>query len=366
MLTLRLLLLAILALLVPAYAARPAAAASPPALPAALDDLVPALMARHHVPGVAIAGIADRRLAWTRAYGVRRAGAPERVTSATLFEAASMSKPVGAFAALKLVDQGRLDLDRPLHEYLGRPYVPDAPLHLQITARMALSHTTGFPNWRAGGWRQGGPLPVQAPPGTTFTYSGEGYTYLQRVIEHLTGEPFEPYLQRTLLSPLGITTGGFSWRDSFAAIAAAGHNDRGEPMASRELFREANTAYSFYCSPSEYARFVVEMLRRDPPTPHSLSPAGLAAMLTPTTATANAKPLIRRDGSRPISSHYGLGWAIDLTSSGLRARHSGANGTGFRCYCEFYPDRGTGIVIMTNAIGGAALWREVIERVGEP
>lgn len=342
------------------------AAAAAPALPDALDALVPALMAKHHVPGVSIAGLADRRLAWTRQYGVRRAGAREPVTPDTLFEAASMSKPVGAYAALKLVEQGRLDLDRPLHEYLGRPYVPEAPLHLQITARMALSHTTGFPNWRAGGWRQGGPLPVNAPPGTKFTYSGEGYTYLQRVIEHLTGEPFEPYLLRTLLTPLGITTGGFSWRESFAQIAATGHNDRGEPMATRELFREANTAYSFYCSPTEYARFITEMLQLDRNAPHSLRSAGVAAMLTPTTETTGPKPLVRRDGSRPTSSYYGLGWALDLTPGGKRARHSGANGTGFRCYSEFYPDRGTGLVIMTNAVGGAALWREVIEQVGEP
>jgi CubicO group peptidase (beta-lactamase class C family) len=334
--------------------------------PEGLDALVPALMAKHHVPGVAIAGIADRRLAWHRQYGVRRASSSDAVTPETLFEAASMSKPVGAYVALKLVESGKLDLDRPLHEYLRRPYVPDQPLHLKITARMTLAHRTGFPNWRKGGWRAGGPLPVNFEPGTRFGYSGEGYTYLQRVIEHITGEPFEPYLTRTLLAPLGITTGGFSWQDRFAAIAAAGHDAKGEVPPSRELFREANTAYSFYCSPVEYARFIIEMLRVDRSAPHSLSAVSIAAMLTPTSETTGPKPLVRQDGSRPSSSHYGLGWAIDLTARGPRVRHSGSNGTGFRCYCEFYPERGTGLVIMTNAAGGAALWREVIEQVGEP
>ncbi|MBI5693110.1 MAG: beta-lactamase family protein [Verrucomicrobia bacterium] len=360
----RIALVAFVAGLLPAAFAAAAAPASE--LPAALDALVPALMEKHHVPGVSVAGIVDRQLAWTRQYGVRRAGRSEPVRPATLFEAASMSKPVGAYVALKLVEQGRLSLDRPLHEFLGRPYLPDEPLHLKITARMVLTHTTGFPNWREGGWRKGGPLPVKSEPGTKFTYSGEGFTYLQRVIEHVTGESFEPFAQRTLLTPIGLTTGGFSWRESFRAIAAAGHNDRGEPMPSRELYREANTAYSLYCSPQEYAAFLAEILRRDRSAPHSLRAETIAVMLTPVIETPNPKPLVRADGSAPLSTHYGLGWALDRTTRGQRVRHSGSNGTGFRCYCEFDPARGTGLVIMSNAVGGAALWREVIEKLGAP
>jgi CubicO group peptidase (beta-lactamase class C family) len=358
--------LALLALLLATGGALRAAAPADPVLPAALDALVPGLMAKHHVPGVALAGLAGGRLSWTREYGVRRAGGSEPVTAATIFEAASMSKPVGAYAVLKLVEQGRLDLDRPLHEYLGRPYLPDQPLHLKITARMALAHTTGFPNWREGGWRKNGPLPVKSEPGTKYTYSGEGYTYLQRVLEHLTGEPFEPYVRRTLLAPLGLETAAFTWQESYAALAAAGHDARGQPMRSRELYRHANTAYSLYTSPSDYARFVAEMLRADRSAPHSLGAALRAAMLTPTTETTGPQPLVRRDGSIPLSSHYGLGWALDRTARGLRVRHSGSNGTGFRSYVEFHPDRGTGLVIMTNAVGGAALWRELIAQVGEP
>lgn len=331
-----------------------------PALPGYLDELVPELMAKHNVPGVSIVGLEQRRIAWSRQYGVRRAGGADPVTARTLFEAASMSKPVSAYAALKLVEQGKLDLDRPLHEYLGRPYIPDQPLHLKITARMVLSHTTGFPNWRVGGR-----LRVNSIPGTRFTYSGEGFTYLQRVLEHVTGESFEPYLRRTLLDPLGITNGGFSWRDSFAAHSAVGHDGNGKALPSRKLYRKANIAYSFYCSPTDYALFLIEMMKEDRSAPHSLSAESIRAMLTPTTKTAT-ESFIRRDGSRPLSSHYGLGWAIDLTADGKRIRHSGSNSTGFRCYCEFYPQRGSGIVIMTNGEGGAALWRGIIKAIGEP
>ncbi len=331
-----------------------------PALPGYLDELVPALMVKHKVPGVSIVGIEQRRIAWSRQYGVRRADSADPVTAGTLFEAASMSKPVAAYAALKLVEQGKLDLDRPLYEYLDRPYLPYEPLHLKITARMVLAHTTGFPNWRAGDR-----LRVKVEPGTRFTYSGEGFLYLQRVIEHITGESFAPYLRRTLLDPLGIKNGSFSWHDGFSPLSAVGHDGNGVVLPSRKLYRKANIAYSFYCSPTEYALFLIEIMKVDRSAAYSLSAASIEAMLTPTTKTATDS-LIRRDGSRPLSSHYGLGWAIDMTANGKRIRHSGSNAASFQCYCEFYPYLGSGIVIMTNGAGGNSLWREIIKVIGEP
>ena len=136
---------------------------SPPttdAIPARLDELVPKLMDEFHVPGVSIVGIEDRRIAWERQYGVRKAGAAEKVDRDTVFEACSMSKPPLAYLVLKLVERGEFELDRTLVEYLDKPYLKDEPLHRRITARMVLTHTSGFPNWRDGGWRKGGPLPL--------------------------------------------------------------------------------------------------------------------------------------------------------------------------------------------------------------
>ena len=112
-----------------------------------------------------------------------------------------MSKLLMACAALKLVEQGKLDLDRSLAEYLDQPYLPDKPRHRRITARRVLSHTTGFPDWRTTGWPKGGPLPLLYDPGTRFTHSGEGFLYLQRVVEHITDTPIQSYLQTTLLRP---------------------------------------------------------------------------------------------------------------------------------------------------------------------
>lgn len=328
-------------------------------LPQSLDTLVPSLMTKHKVSGVSIVGLEHRRIAWERQYGVCSAGAKHRVNSQTIFEAASMSKLPGSYLALKLVEQGKLDLDRPLYQYLDEPYLTNEPLHLKITARMVLSHTTGFPNWRKNGWRSGGPLPVLSEPGTKFTYSGEGFTYLQRVMEHITGEPFERYVKRTLFEPLGIKTGSYTWQKEFEAMAASGHDASGKLVENRSLYTNANTAYSLYCSPIEYALFLEEMLRLDRSAPQSLSAASIEAMLKRTTEAVGRKP-IHRNGKTPAeTTYYGLGWAIDPTASGDRVFHSGSN-RGFRCYCEFDPKSGSGIVIMTNGEGGAELWQELM------
>ena len=330
---------------------------------ALLDKLVPEQMAAHHVPGVSIVGIENRRIAWDRHYGVRRAGSPEKVDRDTVFEACSMSKTPLAYLALKLVEGGKLDLDRPLVEYLPDPYLPDEPLHKKITARMVLSHTTGFPNWRKGGSQSTGPLSVEFEPGTKFGYSGEGYLYLQRVVEHITGTPWEDYVQRELLRPCGITISSYRWQDRFENLAAAGHDAEGQPKPNRRLFNQPNTGYSLYCTAYEYAEYLVEIFKLDRSGPQSLSQSSLAAMFTPTIEATGRKPVKRTVATASDKVSWGLGWAIDQTESGPRIYHAGANGTGFRCYSQFDPAAGAGLVIMTNSVSGRELWESVVEAI---
>ncbi|MCC6125058.1 MAG: serine hydrolase [Pirellulales bacterium] len=335
-------------------------------LASALDELVPRLMAKHKVPGVAIVGLKNRRIDWERYYGVRRAGESDAVDAQTLFEACSMSKTPAAYFALKLVEEKKLDLDRPLHEYLDKPYLPDEPRHLKITARMALTHTTGFPNWRAGGWRSGNSIKMISEPGAKFTYSGEGILFLQRVIEKITGQPFEQYAQKTLFEPLGIALSSYEWQDAYEKLAAAGHDDRGEAKPDRPLYREANAAFSLYCTPIEYAIFIQEILAPDRSRPQSISASMRESMLTRAVEAAGRKPILRGGKRSSQPAYYGLGWAIDVAESGDRIYHGGSNGSGFRCYCEFDPKTGAGIVIMTNAVNGDKLWGEVMAAVGTP
>jgi len=333
---------------------------------ARLDRLVPPWMESLHVPGASIVGIERGQIAWQRHFGIRRAGSPEPVDQNTIFEACSMTKPTFAYVAMKLVERGRLDLDRPLVEYLPRPYLDDEPLHRQITARMVLSHTTGFPNWREGGWQSGKPLSVEFVPGTRFQYSGEGFLYLQRVVEHITQTPAEVYMKRELFVPLGMNHSSYVWEDRFERLAAAGHDERGRVKEGRRLYRRANAGYSLYCSAEDYARFIVEMIKPDRSAGHSLSDRSLAAMFTRTTKATGRKP-VSRSGKRPNAPvWWGLGWPIDATDAGDRIYHGGANGTGFRCYAEFDRRRGSGLVIMTNSLGGEDLWRRIVDAISPP
>ena len=328
-----------------------------------LDKLVLELMDKYHVPGVSLAGIEDRRVAWDRQYGVRQVGSPEKVDRETVFEACSMSKTPLAYLAMRLVERGKLDLDRPLVEYLDEPYLADDPLHEKITARMVLSHTTGFPNWRKGGSQSTGPLSVEFEPGSKFGYSGEGYLYLQRVVEHISGTPFEQYVQQELFGPLGMTISSYEWQDRYETLAAAGHDAEGRVKVDRRHFTRANAGYSLYTTPCEYAQYLVEYLNPDRSAPHSLSKASLAAMFTPTTETTGRKPVRRTVASASDKVFWGLGWAIDKTERGGRIYHSGSNGTGFRCYSQFDPVAGTGLVIMTNSTSGRELWEAVVEAI---
>jgi len=165
-------------------------------------DLVPMvteLLDEHGTPGTAV-GIVDgaggQRIVTAGSRDGRRP-----VEDDTMFAAASLTKLVFAAGVMALVDDGALELDRPLSEDLPEPYLAEDERAASITARMVLSHTTGLPNWREG------PPYLRWPPGTRWGYSGEGFSYLQQVVERLTGAPVAHYLSDAVLCPLGMAGG---------------------------------------------------------------------------------------------------------------------------------------------------------------
>lgn len=284
------------------------------------------------------------------------AGEPEKVTPATVFEACSMSKVAFTYVVLKLVEQGRLDLDKPLVEYLDKPYLEDEPLHKLITAWMVITHQTGFPNWREGGWRGDNPLPVNFTPGTQYGYSGEGYLYLQRAVEHITGQSLNEMMTEMLLEPVGMASSSYVWESRYDKLASAGHDEEGQVKPNRRLYDQANAAFSLYCTPDDYARFILELLKEDRSAAHSLSRKTVGDMLTPTIEIegSHGVQIPRVLQSRCESVHRGLGWVVGRKKEGgVRVWHSGSNGTGFRCHSEFDPQQGIGIVIMTGSVNGA-------------
>jgi CubicO group peptidase (beta-lactamase class C family) len=331
---------------------------------ATIERLTPLLMSELHVPGVSIAIVRDRKVAWTRVWGVADAGATGTaapVTDTTLFEAASMTKPVFAATVLKLAEEGRLDLDAAVPD-VGT--LPSQPERSKITPRMVLSHTSGLPNWRKGGEERDGPLPMLAAPGSKFGYSGEAIFALQRHVEQLTGEPIEEYARRTLFVPLGMEHTSYVWTPALDARLATGHKADGTRL-ERARYRHANGAYSLVTTASDYARFLAALLAPESAAPHGLSGASVAAMLKHQVRADAREPIDRPGRAKGREVFWGLGWGLNTTAEGDVVYHSGANRTGFRSYCQFSPGRGTGIVVMTNGLGGGELWTRLIAAIGD-
>ncbi len=265
---------------------------------------------------------------------------------------------------MKLVEQGKLDLDRPLAEILPEDDPPDQPEKRLITARMVLSHTTGLPNWRKGDEERGGPLPVKSRPGSRFGYSGEGMFYLQRVVEHITGEPLDVYARRTLSTPLGLRHMSYVWTPEIDPALASGHDESGK-FRMKTKYVHPNAAYSLYTSALDYAAILLEMMKADRSAACSLSRASVEAMLGHQVALDARDPIERPASARGVAVFWGLGWSINATPAGDIVHHSGSNRSGFRCFSQFSPGKGSGIVIMTNGTNGGDLWTRLISEVGD-
>src|ERR1700733_1552304 len=206
--------------------ARPQAAVPTKQAIEQLQKDVPDLMQKADIPGISIALIRDGKLVWTGSFGVMNADTRKPVTAESVFEAASLSKCVFAYGVLKLVDEGKLNLDTPLTRYLGNNYgVPDPRINL-ITARLVLTHSSGFPNWRE--FDNSKILQIHFNPGEKWSYSGEGVVYLSKVVEKITGVPLEDFMQQTVLKPLGMTASSYTWSAKYDPIKAYRHDDFGK------------------------------------------------------------------------------------------------------------------------------------------
>jgi CubicO group peptidase (beta-lactamase class C family) len=329
-----------------------------------LKEHVPARMRDGHVPGASIAIIQRGEVAWAQGFGVSDARTGKAVTVDTVFEAASMSKPVLALVAMQLVQEGRLDLDRPLVDYLGHDYLPDQPAHRRITARMALSHRTGFENWRAGYDEMGGPLSLQVAPGSEYTYSGEGILFLQRAVESIAGEPLDRLAQERLFGPLGLVRTSFVWTQALGADFASGHRADGS-FKERTRYRRPNAAYSLYTTPAEYARLMLTLRRPELLGGRALTRECIDVMLERQLRLDDGDANPRPGLARPVAAYRALGWSLDVTPEGDIVQHSGSNSSGFKAFGQFNPAKGSGIVIFANGDGGYDLRAAVIGAIGD-
>jgi CubicO group peptidase (beta-lactamase class C family) len=321
-------------------------------------------MQHHHVPGVSIAVIEDGAIAWTRGYGVAEAGAVRAITPETLFQAASISKPVAATAALRLVQDGRLSLDENVNRYLKSWHLPDNEFTKQekVTLRRLLSHSAGLTVHGFPGYETGAPLPsipqildgekpantaavrVETVPGTRFNYSGGGITIMQLVLMDVTGKSFQQLMQESVLEKIGMTHSTYEQPlpARRAGAAATAHDRLGAPVNGKWHVYPEMAAAGLWTTPSDLARFAIELQRsRRGESNRVLSKETTNQMLT-----------------RQIAN-WGLGIELQETGAAARFQHGGDN-DGFHSIMMASMDNGYGAVVMTNSDGGPALWGEIL------
>lgn len=326
-----------------------------------LEAQIRPLMQQHHVPGLSVALLDAGEIIYSGAFGVRSADTQAPVTQETVFEAASLSKPVFAYAALKLCEAGILELDTPLATYLPEPYITDEPHLDSITMRHVLNHTTGFPNWRP----EGEPLRIHLPPGERFSYSGEGYMYLQAVVEHLTGQNPAEWIRSTLLVPLGMENGRYTLTNLNDCSVAIGHNDEGK-ITKKFLPQKMNAAASLHCTAQDFGRFMSVVMQTQPNNLSHLAPETVKTMLTPQHHVNDSMPW-EKDWPKPAITlnkklSWGLGWGIQHTAYGDAIWHWGDNGT-YRAFAIGYPHSGEGVVILTNGENGQQVYDSILRNI---
>jgi len=288
------------------------------AVPTELADIlqveIARLMEAAEVPGLSIAIVREGEVFWTGAFGVRSADTGEPMNEDTIFEAASLTKTLTAVAALKLVESGELDLDTPLVEYLPYPKLARDERYKKITARLILTHTTGLPNWGTRLIRE---------PGELYGYSGEGFLYLGKAIEKITGKDLNEFAREVIFAPLGMTR-----------------------------TTSPNGGASLITTPTDYARYLCALMNDT-----VLKPETIQEMLFP---HIKATEFDGTEHDEHVS--WGWGWGIQPGTTENGFFHWGNNGE-LRGFTVAYKNKGEGLIFFSNSENAFALAEPLVKLI---
>lgn len=305
---------------------------------------------------VGVAVINDWKVEWARGYGA--------ATKDTLFQAASISKPVTALAMMRLVEEGKLDLDQDVNEKLAGWKVRDNEFTKKekVTLRRLLSHSAGLTVHGFPGYPPGEPLPslvqvldgkdpantdpvrVDQAPGSQWRYSGGGYCVIQQLLVDVTGEAFEEFMRKTVLSPLGMKDSTYRQPlpEKLRNRAATGLRITGIPVQGKWHTYPEMAAAGLWTTPGDLALFVVELLK----------PGRVLAK-----ETARQMLTVAKGG-------YGLGISVQGKGESLLISHGG-NNAGFSCFLLGFTRTGQGAVVMTNSDAGNPLIQEILQQLAK-
>lgn len=342
---------------------------APPVRADHVDDVIAAQMKERGIPGVALAVIENSTIVREQAYGWSDKGRRIAVTTATLFQAASVSKAVSAMGALRLVEEGKVSLDGNINGKLRSWSLPENEFTREhpVTLRLILSHNAGITVHGFEGYRPGAAIPtllqildgkrpansppirVDEVPGSQYRYSGGGYLVMQQMMIDATGQPFAEYMERAVLKPLGMTSSTFVQPvpDGWASRAATGHTGLPpKPVAGRWRIKPELAAGGLWTTAGDLARWLIGVQK------------SLAGTSNPVLSKSMTREMLTKQ-----AGFTGLGFNIG--GDPLRFGHNGSN-VGYEAVTVAFADTGQGAAIMINANADVEVWKNiVIEAIGE-
>ncbi|MCX2584723.1 serine hydrolase domain-containing protein [Pedobacter sp. MR22-3] len=301
----------------------------------ALNKKVDFLIKETGIPGVSLSIISNDKIVFSNSYGVKQLGTEGKINNETIFEACSLSKSFLAFVAYQLADKGRLDLDKPLYNYLKYQLLEHDLRYKSITARMVLSHSSGIENWKF--MHNPDTLELMSNPGERFVYSGEGYQYLAQVIELILHKSYEDYISDMVIKPLGLKRTFTSYKSN-PQNYAIGHNAFGKPY---EKWKNMSTrpASGNHTTSADYAKLIIGIFNQKNISNHTIYEV--------------TRPIVRLQENNP-SVYYAAGFEIISSKNDTIISHGGTN-DGFRGLMFYSPKNKTGFVLLANSDRGKSI-----------
>jgi CubicO group peptidase (beta-lactamase class C family) len=332
---------------------------------AEIDGTVTRLMNAAKVTGAGITILNDGKIVYLKTYGFRDLKKGRPLTPDSVMTAASFTKVAFAYMVMQLVQEGVLDLDKPVYQYLPKPLpeysdyrdLAGDKRYKKITARMLLDHTSGFPNWRR--FEDDGKLHIHFEPGSRFAYSGEGITLLQLIVETVAKKSLTDLMRERVFQPLGMTRTSMVWSWRFEGDHANGYDEQKNSLGPQRR-RSADPAGGMQTTLADFARFVQAVMQGT-----GLRKETRELMLAPQIPISSKHefPSLSAettDENKSIRLSYGLGWGLYWTPYG-KAFFKGGHDDGWRHYTVCFDDAKIGIVIMTNSSNGEGIYKELLE-----
>ncbi len=342
-----------------------------------LDNRIKTLVDTADVTGFTVTIFNNDTIAYQKAFGYSNYDKKDSLKINQVFYGASLSKAVFGYIVGQLVSEDFIDLDRPLQEYLDIPIpemrfdkewrefrnIADDNRYMEITARMCLSHTTGFPNWRwisrIGEFQEEGDIEFYFDPGTNYSYSGEGIRLLQIVVEKIMGKGLEQLARERVFDPLNMDMTSYVWQERFEKNYCYGHTTD-QKVIEKDTEEDAGAAGSMETTPIDYSKFLSKIIELSSHNSEVTNLMFKPIILINSKKQFGPKSIEKTNENDNIGLSYGLGWGIIKSPYGQGFFKEG-HGEGFQHYSILFPEKHIGILLMSNSDNAESIFKEVLE-----